>query len=155
MISEVRFEVSITTSGIRTLVEVYRIVAMANAQIELEQFDGEGDFWLWKKCMLVHLFVLGLKDTLVDPPPVDTTVMKDEDVAPVKLILEKEAADRLERSEKAMNLIFLNVGDRVLRNLDDCTTAASTRSTLERLYLSKSLPNQIYLQHRFYTFKIN
>lgn len=56
---------------------------------------------------------------------------------------------RLERSEKAMNLIILNVGDHILRKLDACTTTTSTWSTLDIFYLSKSLPNRIHLQHKF------
>ena len=53
-----------------------------------------------------------------------------------------------------MNLIILNIGDHVLRKIELCTSPASTRSTMERLYLSKTLPNKIHLQHKFYTFKM-
>lgn len=130
---------------------------MANAWIEVERFDGEGDFSLWKKCMLVHLSVLGLKDTLVDSPPTMSSlpVKKDEDAAIAKLWLDQLVANSQERSEKAMNMIFLNVGDRVLMKLDDCANVAFTWSTLEKLYQYKSLPNRKYLQHSFYTFKMN
>ena len=38
----------------------------------------------------------------------------------------KEEAQRLERSEKVMTLIILNVGDHVLRKIELCTSAAST-----------------------------
>ena len=66
----------------------------------------------------------------------------------------QEEPRRLERSEKGMNLIILNVGDHVLKKIELCTLAASTWSTLERLYLSKTLPIRIQLQHKFYTFKM-
>lgn len=39
-------------------------LSMAKSRIEVERFDGKGDFSLWKKRMLAHLSVLGLKDVL-------------------------------------------------------------------------------------------
>ena len=128
---------------------------MVNARIEVEKFDGKGDFFLWKKCMLAHLSDLGLKDVLLEQTSIPKSVIKkDEDEDVFKERLQKEESERLERSEKAMNLIILNVGDLVLRKIEACTDAASTWSTLERLYLSKALPNRIHLQHKFYTFKM-
>ena len=53
-----------------------------------------------------------------------------------------------------MNMIILNLGDHVLRKLEDCTTAALIWSALERLYNSKTLSNRIHLHHKFYTFKM-
>ena len=104
---------------------------MAKSRIEVERFDGKGDFSLWKKRMLAHLFVLGLKDVLEESTSPSASVMsKDEDEDVFRERLVKEEAERLERSEKAMNLIILNVGDHVLRKIELCTSAASTRSTL-------------------------
>ena len=105
--------------------------------------------------MLAHLPVLGLKDVLKESTSPSASMMrKDEDEDVFRERLVKEEAERLERSEKAMNLIILNVGDHVQRKIELCTSAASTWSTLERLYLSKTLPNRIHLQHKFYTFKM-
>ena len=42
----------------------------------------------------------------------------------------------------------------MLRKLEEYTTAATMWSALERLYNSKTLPNKIHLQHKFYTFKM-
>lgn len=131
------------------------LISMPKARIEVERFDGKGDFSLWKKRMLAHLSVLGLKDVLEESEsPSVSARKKDEDEDVYKERLVKEEAERLERSETAMNLIILNVGDHVLRKIELCTSAASTWSTLERLYLSKTLPNRIHLQHKFYTFKM-
>src|SRR5690606_10588060 len=46
------------------------------------------------------------------------------------------------------------VGNKVLRKIKHCETAASMWSTLDKLYTETSLPNRIYLQLRFYTFKM-
>ncbi|KAL0716031.1 hypothetical protein Bca4012_065353 [Brassica carinata] len=37
-------------------------------KIEIACFDGQGDFTMWKKRMLAHLSILGLKDALVESP---------------------------------------------------------------------------------------
>ena len=60
---------------------------------------------------------------------------------------------KLEKDEKAKDMIILNIGNQVLRKIKHCTTAASMWPSLERLYLSKSLPNRIFVQSLFYTFK--
>ncbi|WZZ77670.1 hypothetical protein YC2023_098242 [Brassica napus] len=62
---------------------------------------------------------------------------------------------KLVKSEKAKGLIVLNVRNQVLRKIKYCETAAALWSTLDRLYMESSLPNCIYLQLKFYTFKIN
>ena len=105
--------------------------------------------------MLAHLSVLGLKDVLLEHTSIPKSVIKtDEDEDVFKERQQKEESERLQRSEKAMNLIILNVGDHVLQKIEACTDTASTWSTLQRLYLSKSLPNRIHLKHKFYTFKM-
>ena len=40
--------------------------SMANTRIEVDRFDGTGDFSLWKVNMLAHFGVLGLKGILID-----------------------------------------------------------------------------------------
>ena len=37
------------------------------AKIKIACFDGQGDFTMWKKRMLTHRSILGLKDALVEP----------------------------------------------------------------------------------------
>lgn len=74
----------------------------------------------------------------------------DQDTSEKKTILDPI---KLEKDEKAKDMIILNIGNQVLRKIKHCTTAASMWSSLERLYLSKSLPNRIFVQSLFYTFK--
>ena len=61
---------------------------------------------------------------------------------------------RLERDEKAMNLIFMSVGDHVLRKLDKCTSAAEVWELLDRLYMAKILPNRVHAQLKVYSFRM-
>lgn len=134
---------------------------MAKTRIEVERFDGSGDFMLWKIRMLAHLGYLGLKEIvkddklLKDPPKIE----KKEDDDPVITESPKESSaiqdpEKIVKSEKAMNLIVLNVGDHVLRKISHCTTAAAMWTLLEKLYMSKSLPSRIFLQLKFYNFKM-
>uniref|UniRef100_A0A1J3I6D3 Uncharacterized protein n=1 Tax=Noccaea caerulescens TaxID=107243 RepID=A0A1J3I6D3_NOCCA len=39
---------------------------MTTTRIDVDRFDGTGDFSLWKVRMLAHFGVLGLKDILTD-----------------------------------------------------------------------------------------
>lgn len=126
-------------------------------KIEIACFDGKGDFTMWKKRMLAHLSILGLKEALIESPTTSDlgiTIKKDEDEEDFKERIKQAELEKSEKAEKAMNMIILNLGDHVLRKLDDCTTAAAIWTALERLYNSKTLPNRIHLQHKFHTFKM-
>lgn len=61
----------------------------------------------------------------------------------------------MEKSEQAMNVIIAHVGDVVLRKIDHCKSAAEMWETLNKLYMETSLPNRIYVQLKFYSFKMN
>ena len=104
--------------------------------------------------MFSHLRVMGLKDALVvqDPlPPLKEEEESDPDKK--KKRIEEEQA-RIERDEKAMDMIFINVGDKVLRNIENSKTATEAWGTLDRLYLVKSLPNRVYLQLKVYNYRM-
>lgn len=129
---------------------------MTKSKIDIERFDGDGDFSLWKRRMYAYLSVSGLKDVLVAKAS-SSEVKSDgseEDSEDVKLKKKSEEDSISERCEKSMNLIFLNVGDHVLRKIERCTTAAETWSLLEALYLPKSLPNRVHAQLKLYGFKM-
>lgn len=61
---------------------------------------------------------------------------------------------RMERDDKALNMIFMYVSDLVLRKLDKCVTAAQAWETLDRLYLAKTLPNRVHSQLKVYSFRM-
>ena len=92
------------------------------AKVKVAIFDGQGDFSMGKKRMLAHLSILGLKDDLeesiADPKP----IKKEEDPDAYQERLKEDEVKRLERAEKAMNMLILNLGDHVLRKLDDCNS---------------------------------
>ena len=132
-------------------------------RIDIDRFDGTGDFSLWKVRMMAHFGVLGLKDILTDEKLLmDSPVNKEEGVDTLKETEKKEAEGvptidpvKLGKSEKAKDLIVVNVGNQVLRKICHCETAAAMLTALNTLYTETSLPNRIYLQHKFYTFKMN
>ena len=124
------------------------------AKVKVAIFDGQGDFSMWKKRMLAHLSILGLKDSLEESIPDPKPIKKEEDPDVYQERLKEDEVKRLERAEKAMNMLILNLGDHVLRKLDDCETAAAIWIALERLYNQKTLSNRIHLQHKFYTFRM-
>ncbi|KAG2251608.1 hypothetical protein Bca52824_081744 [Brassica carinata] len=104
--------------------------------------------------MLAHLSVLGLKDVLEESTsPSVLAIQKEQHKDVFRETLVKEEAERLEISGTAMNLIILSVGDHVLRKIELCTSAGSSWFTLEMFYLSKTLPDRIHLEHKFYIFK--
>lgn len=51
---------------------------------------------------------------------------------------------KLGKSEKAKDLIVVNVGNQVLRKICNCDTAAAMWRALNTLYTETSLPNRIY-----------
>lgn len=91
-------------------------------------------------------WLLGLKEILKDekllrepakfePKEEDGETVEGKAVVPTPVDIDPSNVEKL---EKAMNLIVLNVGDHV-----HCTTATAMWSLLERLYMSKSLSNRI------------
>ena len=129
---------------------------MDGSKVDIERFDGDGDFSLWKRRMFAYLSVSGLKDVLVEKA--SSSEVKEDDSQEVdpdtkrKKVADEES--RLERCENSMSTIFLDVGDHVLRKIERCTTAAETWSLLESLYMPKSLPNRVHTQLKLYGFKM-
>lgn len=117
-------------------------IKMTTHPFAMTMFDGTGDFSIWKKRMYANLSVQGLKDVLTektqDPKELDP---KEEDPEDLKKQVAEEAT-RSERDEKAMNLIFMSVGDQVLRKIDKCTTAAQAWMLLDRLYMTQEFTQQ-------------
>jgi len=137
----------------------------SNARVEVDRFDGTGDFSLWKVRMLAHFGVLGLKgilneeQLLRDPPATEEEAAvagRDYHVGIAGDFELPPTVDpvKFEKSEKAKDLIVLNVGNQVLRKIKNCETVAAMWSTLNKLYMETSLPNRIYLHLKFYTYKM-
>lgn len=57
----------------------YYSISMVNTSIEVELLDGKGDLSFWKKRMIAHLLVTGLKDVLEEcSSPFASTIKKNE-----------------------------------------------------------------------------
>ena len=127
---------------------------MTNTNLKVGVFDGTGDFSLWKTRMLSHLRISGLKEALQGQAPfAPLTEEEEEDPMKKKELIEKETT-RIDISEKAMDTIFLNVGDKVLRKIEHYKTAAEAWSLLDHLYMVKTLPNRVNLQLKVYNYRM-
>jgi hypothetical protein len=109
---------------------------MATAKFEIEKFDGQNNFSLWRLKMRALLRQQGLTKILDDEvPSTSTEEMKEFD-------------------EKAHSTILLSLSDGVLREDADEETAAGLWKRLENPYMKKSLTNRLYLKQRLYTIKM-
>ena len=126
-------------------------MTMKKIRAEVELFNEEGDFSLWTIRMMAHFGVSGLKEVVlsdnfeIEAPSTKEEGKKDSDGAEdeseeskPKTILDPI---KLERDERAKDMIILNISNQVLQKIKHCTMAASMWSLLERLYMSRSLPN--------------
>lgn len=112
-------------------------------------FDGTGDFSLWKIRMMAHLGYFGLKDALTDSKmemqvPLTKSEEKqvqtdddDDDDKSSSEPLTKTVPDpiKIEKSEKAKNLMIMNLGDKVLRKINVEASAAEIWTLLNHLYM--------------------
>lgn len=109
-------------------------------KFEVERFTGKFDFSLWRKkiyAMLVHQKVA----KALDKPK----------TLPETLIAEKRA----EMDEIAFSLIILHLRDNVFRQVDEEKTAAELWAKLDKLFISKSLSNKIYLKEKFFGYRMD
>ena len=68
-----------------------------------------------------------------------------------KTLSEKKKNDILEKAQRA---IILSLGDKALKEVSRETSAAAIWLKLEKLYMTKSLANRLYLKQRLYSFKM-
>jgi len=134
-------------------------------RVEIKAFDGDNNFSLWKIRIMAQLGVLGLKGTLTDFALTKTeTLTKSEEKqvasgdesSDSSAVLTKEVPDpiKIEKSEQAMNIIINHISDTVLRKVNHCKTAATLWELLNELYMETLLPNRIYAQLKFYSFRM-
>ena len=113
---------------------------MTSTRFEIGTFDGKSDFGSWKKKMRV---LLSHHKVLI--------ALESDD--------RKWSADQLARTdevrEEAFNLIFLRLGDSVIRKVDGMNTPIELWNKLESLYSVLSAPNLVYLKGMLFNFKMN
>lgn len=129
---------------------------MSSARIEVEKFDGRGDYTMWKEKLMAHLDILGLSVALKEEGDASAKVAESKEKDEVKDKEELEKTDALEeKRRKARSTIVLSVTDQVLRKIKKERTAASMLNALDKLYMSKALPSRIYLKQKLYSFKMS
>ena len=111
---------------------------MATLKLDVEKFTGENDFHLWRLKMRALLVHQGIEEVL-------------EDLRTSKKISKVKDEDMHEAMDKAHSTIILSLGDGVLREVGDQTTAASLWKKLEDLYTKKSLTKRLSTKKRLYT----
>lgn len=112
---------------------------VSSTKFEIEKFTGKNSFSLWHIKMRAILVQQGLVKALDGKeklPSSLTSKQKDEVM------------------EKAHSAILLNLGDEVLREVVDVTTAPKLWLSLESKYIIKSLTKRLYLKQRLYTLKM-
>ncbi|KAF7834702.1 Retrovirus-related Pol polyprotein from transposon TNT 1-94 [Senna tora] len=113
-------------------------VVMA-AKFEIEKFNDNNDFSLWRVKMRALLVQQGLLKAL-----------EGKEALPTELS-NQEKDDLLER---ALSTILLSLADDVLREVADEKSAAGLWLKLETLYMTKSFTNRLYLKQRLYTLRM-
>ncbi|KAL3623657.1 hypothetical protein CASFOL_032473 [Castilleja foliolosa] len=111
---------------------------MSSAKCEFDKFSGENDFTLWRikmKALMVHQ---GIAAAL------DATALST---------IEDDGA-RAEMQSKAHSVLILSLGDEVLREVSDESTALAIWEKLEQIYMKKSLANRLYLKKKLYTLQM-
>lgn len=134
---------------------------MTSGKIEVEKFDGDGDYVLWKEKLLAHLDLLGLMEGLEEEDET-STVSEDPDLAsgggsvtPVTKVSDSTEKTLKEKRGKARSTIILSVENHILRKIVKEKTAAGMLRMLDNMFMAKSLPNRIYLKQRLYAYKMS
>ncbi|KAL5833031.1 hypothetical protein ACOSQ3_016705 [Xanthoceras sorbifolium] len=112
---------------------------MATVKFDVEKFNGQKDFSLWRVKMQALLVHQGLAKALKRKDPLPES-MSDK--------------DKDEILEKAHSAILLSLRDEILREVSEEDTAAKLWLKLESLYMTKSLTNRLYLKKRLYTLQM-
>ena len=112
---------------------------MTTTRFEIKTFDGKGDFG-WKKKMRVLLFHHKVLIALEQ----HQRKWSNEQIARTNEI-----------REETFNLIFLYLGDTMIRKVDGMTNPLDLWNRLESFYVVVSAPNLVYLKGMLFNFKMN
>ncbi|KAH9650291.1 hypothetical protein KPL70_026321 [Citrus sinensis] len=120
---------------------------MAGSKIDLEKITGKNDFNMWKVKMEALLITQGLGDA-------SEPIIKKEGLeasTSSSSLTPQQAADI---DKKARSTIILSLGDSVIREVARERTVADLWAKLERVYMTKSLANRLYIKKRMFTLKM-
>ena len=113
---------------------------MTITKIEVERFDGKGDFGLWRRRMYAILVQQKVAKALKGEKELPSTLTADQ---------------KSEMMELAFSTLTLHLDDKVLREVSNETTASGLWLKLEQLYMTKSLQDRIYLKGKLFGFKMS
>ncbi|KAL5559095.1 hypothetical protein UlMin_035306 [Ulmus minor] len=113
---------------------------MGSTNVELEKFNGKGDFSLWRRKMRAILVQHKC-----------TRALGGEKDLPEKLSQEEKE----DMMELTYSTIILNLADNVLRKVDKEDTAAKVWLKLESLYMTKSVLGIAFIKEQLFSFKMD
>lgn len=119
---------------------------MGSSRLEINKFDGHGDFNLWQMKMRVIL----VQHKCIQAPNEVMAAKGEKDKAK-----STPSQEMKELQQLAFSLLILSLSDNVLRQVSKASSAAQVWLKLESLYMAKSLSNKIHLKDQLFTFKIN
>ncbi|KAH9703748.1 Integrase catalytic domain-containing protein [Citrus sinensis] len=120
---------------------------MAGSKIDLEKFTGKNDFNNWKVKMEALLITQGLGDAL---EPIIKKEGLEASTSSSSLTLQQAT----EIDKKARSTINLSLGDSVIREVARERTVVDLWAKLERVYITKSLANRLYIKKMMLTLKM-
>ena len=113
---------------------------MSNMKLEIERFDGNGDFRIWRRKIKGMLASQKLLRVLEDPISWPEGTTKDQ----------KE-----EMLESAIGIMIFHLSDSIIRMVDKEDTPSKIWKKLDELFQQKTLTNKIFLKERIFGFKMN
>lgn len=121
--------------------------------IEVEKFDGRGDYTLWKTRIFAHFEILDLMEALKIEEEDGNKSGGTGEAKSHSVVL---SLDLQEKQRKARSMILQSVEDQDLRKkIMKEDTAAGMLQVLDELYMSRSSTNRVYLQYKLYSFRMN
>lgn len=126
--------------GFRHGIKAFRSGEMGFAKVEIDRFNGIGDFALWHQKMRAILVQMKVANVLDAMKPLSATMLEDE---------------KIDISELEYNTIILHLSDKGLQEVSKETNADGVRKKLKTLYMTKPLTNQIYLKGLMFGFRMN
>jgi len=124
-------------------------------KVDIQKFDGDINFNLWKVQMRAVLIQHGLWKVLQGPHVKPEKVTDEQWTTDQKKRRGSLTDEEWEEVElKALSAIQLCLAPHVLREVLDKTTAVDLWVRLEELYMTMSLANKIRLKEGLYTFRM-
>ena len=115
------------------------VASASSTKFDIEKFTGKNSFSLWRIKMRAILVQQGLITALSGIEKLSDSLSDDQ---------------KDELMEKAHSAILLCLGDEVLREVADVSTAPALWLRLESKNMTKSLTKRLFLKQRLYTLKM-